>query len=113
MPIWEIKIRIKIWSQNKDIWELTIVTGHINYQCPTSSIILGDFNAKCLKWCSSDKTNRAGLEFVNNIITIVGYSQVIIKPTHFVNDTSSCIDLQTLSKSVELSSRFMENVIII
>ena len=49
-------------------------------------------NAKCSKWCSSDKNNIAGLE-IDNITTTAGYSQLINKPTHFINETSSCIEL--------------------
>ena len=36
--------------------------------------------------------NIAGLE-IDNITTTAGYSQLINKPTHFINGTSSCIDL--------------------
>ena len=35
---------------------------------------------------------RAGIE-LDNITTSAGYSQLINEPTHFVNKTSSCIDL--------------------
>ena len=28
---------------------------------PTCSVVLGDFNAKCSKWCASDKSNRTGI----------------------------------------------------
>ena len=40
----------------------------------------------------TDKNNIARLE-VDNITTTAGYSQVINKPTHFINGTSSCNDL--------------------
>ena len=36
--------------------------------------------------------NIAGFE-IDNITTTAGYSQLTNKPTHFVNGTSSCIDL--------------------
>ena len=39
-----------------------------------------------------NKNNIAGLE-IDNIATAVGYSQLINRPTHFLNGTSSCIDL--------------------
>ena len=54
---------------------------------PTCSIVLGDFNAKCSKWCASDKSNRAGIE-LDNITTISGYNQMIDKPTHYINESS-------------------------
>ena len=44
------------------------------------------------KWSNSDKSNRAGIE-LDNITISAGYSQLINKPTHFVNKTSPCIDL--------------------
>ena len=53
---------------------------------------MSDFNANCSKGCSSDKNNLSGLE-IDKITTTIGYSQLINKPTHFINDTSSCIDL--------------------
>ena len=71
--------------------ELNLLLTNINNK-PACSIRIGDFNAKCSKWCSSDKNNIAGLEIVN-ITTTAGYSQLINKPTHFINGTSSCIDL--------------------
>ena len=72
--------------------ELNLLLTNINNNQPTCSILIGDFNAKCSKWCSSDKNNIAGLE-IDNITTTAGYSQLINKPTHFINGTSSCIDL--------------------
>ena len=72
--------------------ELNLLLTNINNNQPACSILIGDFNAKCSKWCSSDKNNIAGLE-MDNITTTAGYSQLINKPTHFINGTSSCIDL--------------------
>ena len=63
-----------------------------NEQYNTSSILIGDFNAKCLKWCSADKTNRVIFE-LDNITTITGYRPFINKPAHFVNDMCPCTDL--------------------
>ena len=59
---------------------------------PNCSILIGDFNAKSSKLCSSDKDNKAGCE-LDNITTSAGYSQMIDKPTHFINESSSYIDL--------------------
>ena len=47
---------------------------------------------KCSKWCTTEKNNAAGLE-IDSITTASGYSQMINKPTHFINESSSCIDL--------------------
>ena len=61
------------------------------------SILIGDSNLKFSKRCSSDKTNVLVLE--TNTITKSGdCSQVINKPTHFINRTSSCIGLFHSSK---------------
>ena len=65
---------------------------NINNNQPACPILIGDFNAKCSKWCSSDKNNIAGLA-VGNITTTAGYSQLINKPTHFIYGTSSCTDI--------------------
>ena len=70
-----------------------------NDQHPTCSIVIGDFNATCSKWYSSDKDNTAGLE-LDSITT----QQVIVKwlinqPTHFINKSSSCIDFIFSSKT--------------
>ena len=64
--------------------ELNLLLTNINNNQPVCSVLLGDFNAKCSKWCSSDKNNIAGLE-IDNITTTAGYSQLIKKPTHFIN----------------------------
>ena len=71
--------------------ELNLLLTNINNNQPTCSILIGDFNAKCSKWCSSDENNIAGLE-ADNIATMVGYCQLINKPTHFINGTTSCTD---------------------
>ena len=38
-----------------------------------AQIVLGDFNAKCSKWCTSDRINSAGIE-LDNITTTSGYN---------------------------------------
>ena len=52
---------------------------------------MGDFIAKCLKWCSSGKTDIVGPEI--DVTTTAGYIQVINKRANFINGNSSCIDL--------------------
>lgn len=71
---------------------LDLLLGKTNDQHLTSSIVLDDFNVKCLEWCSSDETRRASLE-LGNIRTTVGYSQLINKTNQFAHDMSSCITL--------------------
>ena len=41
--------------------ELNLLLTNINNNQPACSILIGDFNAKCSKWCSSGKNNIAGL----------------------------------------------------
>ena len=71
---------------------LDSLLSNINDQHPACSIVIGDFNAKCSKWCTSDKDNTAGPE-LDSITTTPGYSQMINKTTHFINESSSSIDL--------------------
>ena len=52
-------------------------------------------NAKFSKWYASDKNNTAGIE-PDNITTTYDYNdynKMIDKPTHYVNESSSCVDL--------------------
>ena len=84
-------------SQNHDEFEnfcseLNLLLFNIKNNQPVCSILIGDFNAMCSKWCGSNKNNVAVLE-IDNITTKPGYGQLINKPTHFINGTSSCIDL--------------------
>ena len=78
---------LKSFSLNLDL-----LLSNINNQHPACSIVIGDFNAKFSKCCTTDKNNTAGLE-IDSITTAAGYSQMINKPTHFINESSSCIDL--------------------
>ena len=50
-----------------------LLLSNINDLHPTCSIVLGDFNAKCSKWCASDRNNSAGIE-LDNITTTSGYN---------------------------------------
>ena len=71
---------------------LDLLISNINNNHPTCSILIGDFNVRSSKWCNSDQINRASRE-LDNITTSAGYSQLIYEPTHFINKTSSCVDL--------------------
>ena len=65
---------------------------NINDQHPAFAIAIDDFNTKCSKWCISDIDNTGGLK-LDCITTAGAYSQMINKPTHFINESSSCMDL--------------------
>ena len=82
-------------NQNQEQFEsfcenLIDVLSGINNQQPTCSILVGDFNAKLLKWCPSDQDIKDGQD---TFTTTSGYTQIIGQPTHIMNDKSSCIDL--------------------
>ena len=65
---------------------------HINNECPTCSVLIGDFIARCFKWCNNDITNANG-HALDTLTSSTGYKQIINKPTHIVSNSFSCIDL--------------------
>ena len=71
---------------------LDLLFSTISHQYLASSTAIGDFNAKCSKSCSTDKNNTMGLK-IDRIITKTGQSQMFNKPTEFINESSSCINL--------------------
>ena len=84
-------------SQNHDELEhfytnFVLLLSNINDLYPTFSIVLGDFNARFSKWCASNKSNTAGIE-LDNVTMTSGYNQMIDKPTHYINKSSSSIDV--------------------
>ena len=108
-------------SQSHDELELfctsfDLLLTNTNNGHPNCSIVLGGFSAKCSKWCHSDKNNTAGIE-LDNITVTSGYNQMIDKPTHSIDGSSSCVDLisssiEILRKIVELNNHFMKHVTI-
>ena len=89
-------------SQNREQFQsfcdsLDILLNNINSLNPVTSIITGDINGKCSKWCSFDTRDHIGKE-LDSITSSTGYSQIIDKPTHFTNNSSSCIDFLFTSK---------------
>ena len=68
---------------------LDILMNNINSFNPAFSIIIGDFKGKRSKWCSFESEN-IGKE-LDIITSTAGYTQIIEKPTHFTNHSSSCI----------------------
>ena len=66
---------------------------NITQESPISSLILGDFNAKCKTWWPNGNSNSCGL-LLNDLLATCGYSQLINEPTNFEpNKIPSCIDL--------------------
>ena len=59
---------------------------------PLCSVVTGDFNACCTNWWEDVFNNSAGQEIASLTLS-AGYTQIIIKPTHVINNLISCIDL--------------------
>ena len=64
----------------------------INNELRTCSVLTGDFNTRCSKWCNNDITNANG-RALDTLTSSAGYKQIINKPIHNVNNSLSCIDL--------------------
>ena len=75
---------------------LDVFMNNINSLNSAVSIITGDFNGKCSKWCSFDTIDHIGKE-LDTITSTADYSQITDKPTHFTNNSSSIIDLISTS----------------
>ena len=55
--------------------------------------VLGDFNAKCNKWLSTDSNNVPGVE-LEKLFSLSGFTQLIKEPTNIEpNKRKTCIDL--------------------
>ena len=103
-------------SQNHEELEsfcfcLDLLLANINDQQPACSIVIEDFNARCLKWCTTDKSNTAGLELGSKTRT-AGYGQMINKSflvNHHLAWIWSFLQLPVLHKTVEVSFLYMKN----
>ena len=84
-------------SQNRDEFEnfctnFDILLNNINDELPLCSIVTGDFNACCSRWCKNDITKLQGPE-LDSLTLSSGYDQIIDKPNRVINNSMSCIDL--------------------
>ena len=84
-------------SQNNEEFEnfcvnFDLLFSNINEEIPICSIITGDFNAHSSNWWKNDITNTVGQEF-DSLTTSAGYSPIIDKPMHIVNNSMSYIVL--------------------
>ena len=59
---------------------------------PCMIVLFGDFNAKCANWYKHDKINFEGIA-IENISSQCELYKVINKPTHILENSTSCIDL--------------------
>ena len=71
---------------------LDTLMDHINNELPICSVITGYLNDRCSKCCNKNITNSVGRE-IDTLTSWAGYKQITNKPTHIINNSSSCIDL--------------------
>ena len=69
-----------------------------------SSVLIGDFNARCTNWWAADIDSKAGKE-LDTLTLTAEYAQLIDKPTHFFSGGCSCIDIIFCNKP-ELISEY-------
>ena len=55
-------------------------------------MVIGDFNAKFRKWCSTNKTTPEGAK-LDNLTSQYGLTQLLKELTHISNNYRSCINL--------------------
>ena len=55
-------------------------------------VAFSDFKAKLKSWYINDNTNFEGSK-IDYLTSSFGFHQIINKPTHILNNSSSCIDL--------------------
>ena len=100
-------------SQSQEEFEIfcinfDILLSQINDEFLLCSIVTGDFNGGCTNWWKDDITNSAGRE-IASLTSSAGYTQIIDKPTHVINNSMLCIDLIFCSNQI---LPFLTNVII-
>ena len=76
---------------------------HKNNELHICTVITRDLNARCSKWCNKDTTNLGDRE-IDVLTSSAGYKEIINKPTHILNNSSSCIDLIFCNKLNLLSN---------
>ena len=77
-------------SQTSDEFDLTLEA--LTQNNPFLTVIIGDFNAKFNKWCSTDKTTPEGAK-LDSLTSQYGLTQLLKEPTHISDNYRSCIDL--------------------
>ena len=84
-------------SQSSDevvnfIYNLDLTLETLTQKNPFLAVIIGDFNAKFNKWCSTNKTTPEGAR-LDNLTSQYGLTQLLKEPTHISDSYRSCIDL--------------------
>lgn len=75
---------------------------NIDDQSPLRFAVIGNFNARCIIWWTTDKGSKSGKD-LDSLTLRVGYAQLINKPVHFFSGGSSCIHLIFCSKPEAVS----------
>ena len=73
-----------------DNFELLI--SKMQLETPYCIVITGDFNCRSIQWWADDIENTEGKIF-EPLTSDLGLHQLISEPTHFMNNSKSCIDL--------------------
>ena len=84
-------------SQSSDefenfVYNLDLTLEALTQKNPFLTVIIGDFNAKFNKWCSTNKTTPEGAK-LDNLTSQYGLTQLLKEPTHISDNYRSCIDL--------------------
>ena len=84
-------------SQSQEEFEIfstkfDILLSQINDEFPLCSIVTRDFNACYTNWWNDDITNSTGRE-IASLTSSTGYTQIIDKPTHVINNSMSVLIL--------------------
>ena len=74
---------------------------------PFSSVLIDDFNARCINWCVADIDSKVGKE-LDTLTLTTAYTQLIDKPTHFSSVKYSCTGF-TFCNKPELISNYVIN----
>ena len=90
-------------NQSDDYFNSFIKSLELNFDKATTFnpflvVVLGDFNAKPCNWCINDKTNFEGAN-IDTLTSQNGLQQIIKKPTHILDASSSSIDFFLTSQS--------------
>ena len=74
------------------VYNLNLTLGTLTQKNPFLTVVIGDFNAKFNKWCSTDKTTPEG-DKIDNLTSQCGLTQLSKEPNHISDNYRSCIDL--------------------
>ena len=74
------------------VYNLDLTLDALIQKNPFLTVMIGGFNAKFNKWCSTDKTTPEGAKH-DDLTSQYGLTQLLKEPTHISDNYRSCIDL--------------------